>query len=325
MRSSVPTIASSRARSRPSSCALSGVFQMPGSSSSRLTSVSRSCLLSYSKKPPESFTALGEIVESTADLIDFHGTTDEMKRGAAMVTERWQAVTASSGGKKLSGADVVSLSLRMTSQVLHDQLQPLAFRCTDSHPAGTRAAPDCPARPAGASSWSKCRNAMASHGRPPSLQHVHLQMPLAQHTHTAHRECTVEQRLGKCLTPRTGCTQQMRDLERQLVGRQFAVRMNDASRLLVRHPARHFRIERDRRTPRGAQPAASAPQPSHDRRTSRSAPDGGSPPHPARHECAHSGTERAEPLSDAASARASAITGRWTRSLTREATRPTTP
>jgi hypothetical protein len=41
-----------RARSRPSSCARSGLVQTAGSSSSRLTSSRRSFLWSYSKKPP---------------------------------------------------------------------------------------------------------------------------------------------------------------------------------------------------------------------------------------------------------------------------------
>src|SRR5687768_15806022 len=71
-RSSVPTTCSRRARSRPSSCALSGVFQIAGSSSSRLTSVSRSLLVSYSKKPPQRFIALGEVFERTTNLIGFH-------------------------------------------------------------------------------------------------------------------------------------------------------------------------------------------------------------------------------------------------------------
>ena len=57
---------------RPSSWALSGVFQIAGSSSSRLTSVSRSLLMSYSKEPPQRFVALGEVFERTADGVGFH-------------------------------------------------------------------------------------------------------------------------------------------------------------------------------------------------------------------------------------------------------------
>ena len=72
-RSSVFTTCSRRARSRPSSCALSGVFQILGSSSSRVTSVSRSLLLSYSKKPPQRRVALGQVFEGTAELVGFHG------------------------------------------------------------------------------------------------------------------------------------------------------------------------------------------------------------------------------------------------------------
>jgi hypothetical protein len=46
---------------------LSGVFQIAGSSSSRLTSVSRSLLVSYSKEPPQRVAALGEVFEGTTD------------------------------------------------------------------------------------------------------------------------------------------------------------------------------------------------------------------------------------------------------------------
>src|SRR6185503_10704506 len=78
-RSSVLTTCSRRARSRPSSWALSGVFQIAGSSSSRLTSVSRSLLRSYSKEPPQRFAALGEVFERTADLIDFHSGGEKLR------------------------------------------------------------------------------------------------------------------------------------------------------------------------------------------------------------------------------------------------------
>ena len=60
------------ARSRPSSCAFSGLFQIAGSSSSRLTSSSRSFLLSYSKKPPERVDALPEVFERALEQIEFH-------------------------------------------------------------------------------------------------------------------------------------------------------------------------------------------------------------------------------------------------------------
>ena len=73
VRSISPTSALRRARSRPSSCARAGLDHTAGSSSSRATSSSRSCLRSYSKKPPERGETLAEIFELTLELIDFHG------------------------------------------------------------------------------------------------------------------------------------------------------------------------------------------------------------------------------------------------------------
>ena len=67
------TCAARRARSRPSSCARSGFDQMPGSSSSRLTSSRRSFLVSYSKKPPERADALPEVFELALERVQFHG------------------------------------------------------------------------------------------------------------------------------------------------------------------------------------------------------------------------------------------------------------
>jgi hypothetical protein len=61
---------------------LSGVFQIAGSSSSRLTSVSRSLLVSYSKKPPQRLIALSEIFEGAAELVGFHGTERSMMEEA---------------------------------------------------------------------------------------------------------------------------------------------------------------------------------------------------------------------------------------------------
>src|SRR5882672_5591560 len=72
-RSSVSTVCSRRARSRPNSWALSGLFQIAGSSSSRRTSSSRSFLASYSKVPPERHGTLFEVLQVALELGDFHG------------------------------------------------------------------------------------------------------------------------------------------------------------------------------------------------------------------------------------------------------------
>src|SRR6187399_1024614 len=61
-----------RARSLPSSWAISGLFQIAGSSSSRLTSSSRSFFWSYSKKPPQGRHTFLEIFELTLQHVDFH-------------------------------------------------------------------------------------------------------------------------------------------------------------------------------------------------------------------------------------------------------------
>ena len=66
------TSALRRARSRPSSCARAGSDQTAGSSSSRLTSSRRSCLVSYSKKPPKGADALPKVFELALQQVDFH-------------------------------------------------------------------------------------------------------------------------------------------------------------------------------------------------------------------------------------------------------------
>jgi hypothetical protein len=58
--------------------------------------------LSYSKKPPKSFTALGEVIESTADVIDFHGRRAVSNAGARMIAN---TVTVTVRGKTMPTSD----------------------------------------------------------------------------------------------------------------------------------------------------------------------------------------------------------------------------
>ncbi len=83
-RSSVPTSASSRARSRPSSWARSGVFQILGSSSSRVTSSRRSFRVSYSKIPPEGVRALLQVFDRALQRVHFHCSHRVAGRSASL-------------------------------------------------------------------------------------------------------------------------------------------------------------------------------------------------------------------------------------------------
>jgi hypothetical protein len=69
----VPTMPSSAFFSLPSACARSGSSQTFGSSSSRVTSVSRPALTSKSKIPPHRLRAVGEAGERAGDLVELFG------------------------------------------------------------------------------------------------------------------------------------------------------------------------------------------------------------------------------------------------------------
>src|SRR6187551_3413057 len=77
-----------RARSLPSSWAISGLFQIAGSSSSRLTSSSRSFFWSYSKKPPQGRHTFLEIFELTLQHVDFHGANYTRRRALSEYRQR---------------------------------------------------------------------------------------------------------------------------------------------------------------------------------------------------------------------------------------------
>src|SRR5690606_27646745 len=236
MRSSVPTMLSRRARSRPSSCARSGVFQMAGSSSSRLTSARRSLLRSYSKKPPERLAARIEVFERSAELIDFHGTNVEF--GAAMLarvtpgTQRRPRTDTRPARRSTDDAQMLDDELHLLRAVELIHVEPIgeldAILRFDERCIGVIEMAECD-RLAGAA-------VLAAHVEP--------QMPLADHAHAANAKRAVEERLRKCLAPRAGFAQQARDLDRELGSAQLAVRIQHAHRIFGRDPSTDFRVER---------------------------------------------------------------------------------
>src|SRR5882672_8205247 len=185
-RSSVSTVCSSRARSRPNSCALSGFVQIAGSSSSRRTSSSRSFLLSYSKVPPESDRALFKVLQVALELGDFHRT--------AMLTE-----------------------------MLHDQLQPLEpLVLVDVEPIGELHPPGDHRQVLPVHGEEIERDAV-DNGRVAVRPNPQLQMAFADDARIEHREAAIEYGFGKSLPPRSCRAQRLRRRERHFRWLQLAV------------------------------------------------------------------------------------------------------
>jgi hypothetical protein len=62
-------------------------------------------LVSYSKKPPQRFTALGKVIETASNVIDFHysGIGGDTKRGR-MVARRVSSESLAGGGNLMRSA-----------------------------------------------------------------------------------------------------------------------------------------------------------------------------------------------------------------------------
>src|SRR5215469_6523650 len=114
VRSMWPTSWLSRARSRPSSCARAGLDHTAGSSSSRPTSSRRSCLRSYSKKPPERVDAFTEVLELAAELIDFHNLPADgaMRAGGARLCDEAEDASTRRGVLASGGQQVIDQQLQ---------------------------------------------------------------------------------------------------------------------------------------------------------------------------------------------------------------------
>src|SRR5579864_2032371 len=212
-RSISATSALKRARSRPSSWARAGFDHTAGSSSSRATSSSRSCLRSYSKKPPERAHAIGKILELASELIDFHTIPDGTRQrdGAAAVAKPLDASTAArtlaSVARIIRGQQMVDEQLQAALalvlvhfQAVHELHRSLG-RCERDtlfqmiEGDGIEAA------------------AAARHFDP------HLQVPVADDACAAHAEQAVKARLGEGLAPRPARAQGLRGREGDLRGR----------------------------------------------------------------------------------------------------------
>src|SRR6185312_2001527 len=191
------------ARSRPSSCALSGFCQMAGSSSSRLTSSSRSFLVSYSKKPPERAGALPEVFELALEQIRFHGRSWLVRNQRAILAGK----RAARGGRE---------------DVVDEQLQAaFALKFIDIE---TVHQPRAAARQLARGKRLAVVEGDRIEGAPARGHlHPHLEMALADEAGAADGEHPIEARLGKRLSPRAARAQRVRRVERDFLHRELAI------------------------------------------------------------------------------------------------------
>ena len=315
-RSSVPTTCSRRARSRPSSCACSGVFQIAGIF--QLAADFGQPFALECRTQRNLLSASLRSVRSSRERrmwIDFHGTLE-----LAGSRSDGDGSTARACGRSTTCA---CQAAEHDLQILHHQLQALgAVVLIDVQPVGELDPRIAAARAAHRRDRNGGRRSLRTPGRrrralraSDGARRARARCGPRSGRRTAARETPVPRARPRAAGARRRASARPAPALRRSARCRSYPRRSSSDALRHRTRAKLFQAGRRQRQTRRHRVAAEFLDQSRMPRR-----DGIE--HVAN---VHAGTERAEPFSVVSSARANAITGRCTRSLTREATSPTTP